>query len=420
MDDARWQLVERILRSESFCKSKRLSDFLGYVSRKALNGRAHELTEQDIGENVFGKKQGYDPGLDNVVRVTARRVRQRLFDYFSTVGSDEALIISIPVGCYVPLFEPALPKTNVSSPDEPALTEVDIAYGVEEPGGAGVYSWWVVAFLIAVVLAGIASLILLPSGPVRDLFAPTPSHEFWSTLLRGGRRNLFVPGDSSLVLLENLMHRPVMLAEYVNRSYLDHIDPNPLFSEETEKEFAQRRYSSVVDVKFAGRANHLREAVRPIDVVFARELQMSDLKESNIILSGAREANPWAQMFQVRQNFIISDQQQGDNYVVTNRKPEKGEPAFYGYHSNDPTHVAYGVIAYLPNLSGDGRALLLQGTTMAGTEAAMDFILDTQKFDTFLRPHMRGRSIPFFEVLLKTSNIQGSSPGSEIIGQRFY
>jgi hypothetical protein len=216
------------------------------------------------------------------------------------------------------------------------------------------------------------------------------------------------------------MHRPVMLAEYVDRSYLDHIDPVLPFSEGIEKEVAQRRYSSVVDVKFAGRANHLREAERPIEVIFPRELQMSDLKESNIILSGAREANPWAQMFQFRQNFIISDRQQGDNYVVTNRKPENGEPAFYGYHSNDPTHVAYGVIAYLPNLSGDGQALLLQGTTMAGTEAAMEFVLDPQRLDAFLRPHMRGRSVPYFEVLLKTSNIHGSSPGSEIIGQRFH
>jgi hypothetical protein len=420
MDDPRWQLVERILRSESFCKSKRLSDFLTYVSQKTLNGHAHELTEQDIGENVFSKKQGYDPGLDNVVRVTARRVRQRLFDYFSTEGCGEAITVSIPVGGYVPFFEPAVQKTQENPPIAPPVEKAGAIHEAEQSSGDRRRFKLTAASALIAVLAGIA-LILSPfHSSMRDLFFPSPSHEFWSTLLNGGRRNLFVPGDSSLVLLENLMHRPVMLAEYIDRSYLDNIHPVPPFSEETEKEFAQRRYSSIVDVKFAARVNHLREADHSIEVIFARELQMSDLKENNIILSGAREANPWAQMFQFRQNFIINDRQQGDNYVVTNQKPVNGEPEAYGYHPTDPTHVAYGVVSYLPNLSGDGRALLLQGTTMAGTEAAMDFVLDPRRFDSFLRPHMRGRSVPFFEVLLKTSNIHGSSPRSEIIGQRFY
>ncbi len=34
------------------------------------------------------------------------------------------------------------------------------------------------------------------------------------------------------------------------------------------------------------------------------------------------------------------------------------------------------VVAFLPNLSGNGNALILEGTSMAGTESAWDFVSD--------------------------------------------
>jgi hypothetical protein len=74
----------------------------------------------------------------------------------------------------------------------------------------------------------------------------------------------------------------------------------------------------------------------------------------------------------------------------------------------------------MPNLSGQGRVLLVQGTTMAGTEAAMDFVLDRDRLNKFLGPHTQHHQVPPFQVLLETTNINGSSPRSRILSYRFH
>ena len=59
LSDERWQLVQRIVVSPPFQKSGRLRDLLHYVTEQTINGRAHELTEQHIGEALFHKPSAF-------------------------------------------------------------------------------------------------------------------------------------------------------------------------------------------------------------------------------------------------------------------------------------------------------------------------------------------------------------------------
>jgi hypothetical protein len=99
-----WQLVERILASPGFAKSPRLSSFLSYVCRCALEGRSGETQEQKIGMRVFGRPDGYNPSEDSVVRSQARLLRQKLDEYFESEGRDEPIRVVVPKGSYVPQF----------------------------------------------------------------------------------------------------------------------------------------------------------------------------------------------------------------------------------------------------------------------------------------------------------------------------
>jgi hypothetical protein len=76
--DIRWQLAQRIATSKSFTKSGFLSKFLLYVCERELTGRADEISEQQIGVHVFGRRPDYNPGEDNIVRSYARQCRQLL------------------------------------------------------------------------------------------------------------------------------------------------------------------------------------------------------------------------------------------------------------------------------------------------------------------------------------------------------
>ena len=422
--DAKWALLERIVQSKGFQKSQRPTDFLLYICRKAIDGRTNELNEQDIGENVFGRKEGFDPGLDNIVRVTARRVRQKLGEYYAGEGQEESLILSMPVGGYIPRFETrpplafepeAMEAAAVAAP-EPPVTHVPSAPAIRagQPFPFGKLAV-AIALLLLAVSAGLIWRLRPHEAPL-DL----PADAMWKTLLTGGRRSIFVPGDSALVLFENHTHRPVALGDYISKRYLAQIPQDAVQNLNVEREEAERPYNSVVDVRFAAQLARLPEAQKAIDIVLARDLSMEDLKESNVILSGAREANPWVQMFQDGLDYLIIDRQQFDNYIVVNHHPTNGEPSAYTYKSDDPAHVAYAIVAYMPNLSGQGRVLLVQGTTMAGTEAAMDFVLDRDRLNKLLGPHMQHRQVPPFQVLLETTNINGSSPQSRILSYRFH
>jgi hypothetical protein len=102
--DTRWQLAQRIATSKSFAKSGFLLKFLLYVCERELTGRADEISEQQIGVHVFGRRPDYNPGEDNIVRSYARQLRQRLDLYFEEDGQQEKLRITIPRGGYVPVF----------------------------------------------------------------------------------------------------------------------------------------------------------------------------------------------------------------------------------------------------------------------------------------------------------------------------
>jgi len=102
--DARWQLIERILATGPFQKSGRLRELLRYMSERAIHGHAQELTEHNIGTAAFGKPWDYSPTEDSSVRVHARQLRLKLHEYFDGEGREESMIVEIPKGAYTPVF----------------------------------------------------------------------------------------------------------------------------------------------------------------------------------------------------------------------------------------------------------------------------------------------------------------------------
>ena len=77
------------------------------------------------------------------------------------------------------------------------------------------------------------------------------------------------------------------------------------------------------------------------------------------------------------------------------------------------------IVAYAPNLSGNGNALIVEGTAMAGTEAAWDFVSDDTALLPFLKKiqHADGR-VPYFELLLGTQSMGASAVHSSLIAWR--
>jgi TolB-like protein len=96
--------VDRILESRWFSRSERLCRFIRFSANHALSRRADRLKEYLVGVEVFDRGPAYDPRIDPIVRVEARRLRAKLKAYYASAGRDDQLRIEFPKGSYSPVF----------------------------------------------------------------------------------------------------------------------------------------------------------------------------------------------------------------------------------------------------------------------------------------------------------------------------
>ena len=103
-DEAVRRAVRKITGSRTFHPVVRLQKFLTFIVDQTLRGNADKLKEYAVAVDVFGKDEGFDPRMDPLVRVEARRLRMRMALYYETEGKFDDLIIQLPKGGYTPTF----------------------------------------------------------------------------------------------------------------------------------------------------------------------------------------------------------------------------------------------------------------------------------------------------------------------------
>ena len=99
--------LDRILASDVFARSQQLRRFLAFIVDQRLAGQSQSLKESVLAHELYGKGTDFDGGTDPVVRVDARRLRDKLREYYE--GRADPVVISLPKGTYVPVFEAASP-----------------------------------------------------------------------------------------------------------------------------------------------------------------------------------------------------------------------------------------------------------------------------------------------------------------------
>jgi hypothetical protein len=77
---------------------------LRFVVEQTLTGQGDNLKEQVLALELYGRGADFDSGADPIVRVDARRLRDKLREYYVGAPADP-IVISLPKGGYVPVFE---------------------------------------------------------------------------------------------------------------------------------------------------------------------------------------------------------------------------------------------------------------------------------------------------------------------------
>jgi len=138
--------LEKVIGSSPFATADRLRRFLRYIVEKSLAREGEALKEYAIGVEVYGRKPGFDPRIDAIVRVEASRLRGKLREYYETAGHDDSIRIELPKGTYAPLFSPRA---------DPAPSRVELAalYSENPAQGKSRSAIFWVAILVFAALA---------------------------------------------------------------------------------------------------------------------------------------------------------------------------------------------------------------------------------------------------------------------------
>jgi hypothetical protein len=432
--DPRWLLAQRVVASQAFVRSRFLSRFLLYVVAETLVGRTREISEHQIGVQVFDRQANYRSTEDNIVRTYARQLRRRLAEYFAGEGKTEPLCVDIPLGGYVPVFMTApcaepeeRPAVDATQSAIPLLVSgVDIQTTTTAPRRAR-RRWRSSLLVIASIVVYSVALVrlsILVENRIRAKQVAAALNEstapLWTALFGGPANCYVVPADAGFNLIEDLSHRPLPLAAYVNGSYLN--APLAQIDEHSARDLQGQHFTSFVDLQTVTALAMLPEFnSQRVILRFPRDLELDDLKSSNAIILGSMSSNPWAEIAESNANFRIVNGATMHDAKIVNVKPLPGEASSYASQWNQPAHETYAVIAFLPNLSGNGHLLLIQGLDVAGTQAAAEMLLHSSAISDVLHRATRSDgSLRSFEVLLRSSSIASRSTNSQIIGIRIY
>jgi len=148
--------LKSVLASAEFARAPRLTDLLSYLCEKLFAGEAKRIKEYSIGVEVFHRGASFDQDSDSIVRVEANRLRKRLAEYYAGEGASHLLRISIPLGQYVPRFEPRVIPGSASriGPDvsESSLKARPASHSIHR-------TWWIAALTAFAVICGAAIVL---------------------------------------------------------------------------------------------------------------------------------------------------------------------------------------------------------------------------------------------------------------------
>jgi hypothetical protein len=389
IQDPRWALVERVGASPALQRAPRLRELFRYLCECAIRNPHVHVAEPQIGVAVFERSPGYDTNADTIVRVQVSQLRRKVEHHFLSDGKDEPVVIELPKGSYLPVFRA---RPEPSSP----------ARGAPKPEGAG---WRRRSVGIALAAALCVATGLVASRPFRAASRAPHVEHFWRQFT-DGRSTQVVLSDVGVTMLADLLGRPVVLKDYLERAY-----PAGLVAELTADanvkaaltQAAVKGFSNAQDAAVAHAAAvacDRQGPAAPTTLVSARYLKMDPGRPENLVFLGHRRANPWTELFDRTLNFTYRFDEVRRVASFDNHAPHAGEEKSYTVEWGRRGHC---LVAYLPKPRGEGSVLLIAGTDWLSGSAGGQFLTDEGSMVGLHQRLGAGLSarLPYFEALVQ-------------------
>lgn len=316
------QQVQRVLQSAGFHNASMLQQLLQYVAQKTFDHSAEALKEYTIGVEALGRPSDFDPKVDPIVRVQIHRLRQKLKEYYDADGLHDAIVIEIPKGQYLPIFEcsgsvEALAGGKSVSAGDAVLSNDQLFQSVPDPvdpqvrrGGRPISRAALIA--IAAAIAAFASGLWIgsrwaplgvgktsASGATSDpARSSDPVIAFWAKYL-GNDPTPVIAYPDAMFLLDNyndLYRFKQGATDYrgaiVDPHVAEQFAANPALVARAGQLYYENSYLGFGELKAVGMLSNLfgQMGYKPI-VKPSRELTVDDLKQHNVIMLGSSSQN---------------------------------------------------------------------------------------------------------------------------------
>jgi hypothetical protein len=391
-DDPRWALVERVGASPALQRAPRLRELFRYLCECAVRNPDTHITEQQVGVAVFERPVGYDTNADTIVRVQVSQLRRKLEHHFLSDGKDEPVVIDLPKGSYLPVFRPR--------PEVAADPSARIAPTPVSP-------WWrrPVAWIVGAVIVVNAAILLWSTSLHQGASAPPHVAQFWRQFT-GGRATQVVLSDVGVTMLADVLARPIVLKDYMERTYPTLLMADLALDANVRSAVAQAAVKGFTNAQDAVVAHGLaiacdRQAPSTATVIVsARYLKLDPARHENLVFLGHRRSSPWIELFDKPLNFAYRFDEAKRMASFENRAPQTGEEKSYGVQWG---RRGYCLVAYLPKPSGDGSVLLISATDWVSGNAGGQFVTDEASLASLYRRLgvSLTQPLPHFEVLLE-------------------
>ena len=354
------ELLRKVLSYPPIAESPALAHFLEFVGERALQNQIQHLKEYVIATQVFNKPGDFDPRLDPIVRVHARRLRERLDEYYRGPGAREHVRIELPKGSYLPRFVPR--RTGWSVP-------------------AAAWPWICAALLLVAVTEG---LLLVPW--VRR----EGDHSEQATLLQPFFRSPYrtiVAFSNDLFLKDNdgnmFRLKPEEKLDLLNRIQTDPKDllvspslrtAGPMYLDVDYSGTGEAQCIFLLTRAFTQRG-------KPIEVRASSLINPQELRDSNVIFLGSPRENILLSKMTTALDFrfVRRLNPAGRPFLaIENARPRGGEQPLYEARlsaaTGNPQEV-YALVSSLPGLASNSQFLILAGQSTAGTQGACEYLV---------------------------------------------
>jgi hypothetical protein len=304
-------------------------------------------------------------------------------------GSEDSVLIEVPRGSYqVTCRYRSLELVTV-----PKLVSV-------APPPVVRFSWK--AFAIGAAAALLCSGILGVSLYLRTPRLPRPVAAFWQPFLNS-------PGEPLIVFSNHRFSGTQSTGLFRFREGVDSpAERNDTYSG-TGTVMSVGELTSIFSL--AGHSPRLKRA---------ELLTWDEAKDSSVVFVGAPDANSrlreLAPLHHLRFKSGLEEPNIGHGGII-NLHPATGEQAYYFGPPGLPYTFDYAVVALLPSIAPERKAVVLAGTNTYGCQAACEFLTHSESLADLARRLgvPKNARIPDFEALLKVTVNGGVPTRTEIV-----